>query len=113
MQIVSQRDSLHEMSKPIFWEKKRKIPFICHLLKLLREWSRLNLLKWPLSCLPTGVPGVKSERFEEGLQPQHCALSLVGEPIMYPEINRFVDLLHEKGISTFLVTNAQFPDAIR
>lgn len=60
-----------------------------------------------------GVPGVKPERFEEGLQPQHCALSLVGEPIMYPEINKFVDLLHEKGISTFLVTNAQFPDAIR
>ncbi len=26
---------------------------------------------------------------------------------------RFVDLLHGKGISTFLVTNAQFPDAIR
>lgn len=60
-----------------------------------------------------GVPGVKSERFEEGLRPQHCALSLVGEPIMYPEINKFVDLLHEKGISSFLVTNAQFPDAIR
>jgi len=26
---------------------------------------------------------------------------------------RFVDMLHEKGISSFLVTNAQFPDAIR
>jgi tRNA wybutosine-synthesizing protein 1 len=37
---------------------------------------------------------------------QHCALSLVGEPIMYPEINRFVELLHGKGISSFLVTNA-------
>ena len=28
-------------------------------------------------------------------------------------IVRFVRLLHEKRISTFLVTNAQFPDAIR
>ena len=37
----------------------------------------------------------------------------VGEPIMYPEINTLIDLLHEKKISTFLVTNAQFPDAIR
>ncbi len=53
------------------------------------------------------------ERFAEGMQPQHCALSLVGEPIMYPEINRFVDLLHHKHISTFLVTNAQFPEAMR
>jgi len=53
------------------------------------------------------------DKFEEGLSPAHCALSLVGEPIMYPEINKFVDLLHEKNISSFLVTNAQFPDAIR
>ncbi|ESP04730.1 hypothetical protein LOTGIDRAFT_135774 [Lottia gigantea] len=60
-----------------------------------------------------GVPGVIPERFQEGMNPQHCALSLVGEPIMYPEINKFIDLLHEKHISTFLVTNAQFPDAIR
>jgi len=60
-----------------------------------------------------GVPGVKTERFEEGLQPRHCALSLVGEPIMYPQINEFVELLHGKGISSFLVTNAQFPDAVR
>jgi tRNA wybutosine-synthesizing protein 1 len=60
----------------------------------------------------TGVPGVQPERFAEGLEPQHCALSLVGEPIMYPEINRFVELLHGKGISSFLVTNAQFPEAI-
>ena len=46
------------------------------------------------------------------MDPRHCALSLVGEPIMYPEIGKFVSLLHEKRISTFLVTNAQFPKAI-
>ncbi|XP_006752029.2 S-adenosyl-L-methionine-dependent tRNA 4-demethylwyosine synthase TYW1-like, partial [Leptonychotes weddellii] len=56
-----------------------------------------------------GVPGVKEERFEEGMMVKHCALSLVGEPIMYPEINRFLKLLHECKISSFLVTNAQFP----
>jgi len=60
-----------------------------------------------------GVPGVLPEKLEEGMNVQHCALSLVGEPIMYPEINKFVRMLHEKGISSFLVTNAQFPDAIR
>lgn len=61
----------------------------------------------------SGVPGVKPERMAEGMQAKHCALSLVGEPIMYPEINALIGLLHDKGISTFLVTNAQFPDAIR
>ncbi len=52
-------------------------------------------------------------RLAEGKEPKHCALSLVGEPIMYPEINTLVRLLHNKEISTFLVTNAQFPEAIR
>lgn len=51
-------------------------------------------------------------RFEEGLNAKHCALSLVGEPIMYPSINKLIRLLHERQISTFLVTNAQFPEAI-
>ncbi|XP_057871082.2 S-adenosyl-L-methionine-dependent tRNA 4-demethylwyosine synthase [Cryptomeria japonica] len=60
-----------------------------------------------------GVPGVTQERLTEGLTPRHCALSLVGEPIMYPEINTLVEELHRRRISTFLVTNAQFPDAIR
>lgn len=77
-----------------------------------------------------GVPGVQDGRLKEASAARHCALSLgkmlhllyyiltknffykVGEPIMYPKINAFVKLLHERGISTFLVTNAQFPDAI-
>ncbi|WZZ05796.1 hypothetical protein YC2023_091717 [Brassica napus] len=63
-----------------------------------------------------GVPGtlgsVTPEKLQEGLTPRHCALSLVGEPIMYPEINALVDELHGKRISTFLVTNAQFPEKI-
>ncbi|NXA86914.1 TYW1 synthase, partial [Melanocharis versteri] len=60
-----------------------------------------------------GVSGVRAARLEEALAVKHCALSLVGEPIMYPHINRFVRLLHQRGISTFLVTNAQFPEEIR
>ncbi|KAI5611139.1 S-adenosyl-L-methionine-dependent tRNA 4-demethylwyosine synthase isoform X1, partial [Silurus asotus] len=60
-----------------------------------------------------GVPGVRPDRFEEGLAVKHCALSLVGEPIMYPEINSFLHLLHQCHISSFLVTNAQFPKEIR
>jgi len=54
-----------------------------------------------------GVPGVLEERYQEAFKIRHCALSLVGEPIMYPYINEFVDLLHKHEISSFLVTNAQ------
>jgi tRNA wybutosine-synthesizing protein 1 len=56
-----------------------------------------------------GVPGVIPERYNDAFTVRHCALSLVGEPIIYPQINRFVDLLHERRISSFMVTNAQFP----
>lgn len=59
-----------------------------------------------------GVPGLRMDRWREAFTVKHCALSLVGEPIMYPHINRFVRLLHAKQISSFLVTNAQFPEAI-
>lgn len=60
-----------------------------------------------------GIPGVKKDRFEEAMTVKHCALSLVGEPIMYPRINELISDLHSRRISTFLVTNAQFPEAIK
>jgi tRNA wybutosine-synthesizing protein 1 len=45
---------------------------------------------------------------ESAMDVKHVALSLTGEPIFYPKINEFIDLCHNKGISTFLVTNAQY-----
>ena len=30
----------------------------------------------------------------------------------YPKINEFLDILHDRKISSFLVTNAQFPECI-
>ncbi|KAG7257927.1 hypothetical protein CRUP_006643, partial [Coryphaenoides rupestris] len=59
-----------------------------------------------------GVPGVKPERYQEGLDAKHCALSLVGEPIMYPEINAFLRLLHVKRISSFLVMKTRARGAV-
>eukprot|EP00516_Mucochytrium_quahogii_P005531 CAMPEP_0203754496 /NCGR_PEP_ID=MMETSP0098-20131031/8075_1 /ASSEMBLY_ACC=CAM_ASM_000208 /TAXON_ID=96639 /ORGANISM=" , Strain NY0313808BC1" /LENGTH=722 /DNA_ID=CAMNT_0050645545 /DNA_START=47 /DNA_END=2215 /DNA_ORIENTATION=+ len=59
-----------------------------------------------------GVPGVQEDRYNEAFTVKHCALSLVGEPIMYPRINELCQELHDRRISTFLVTNAQFPQAI-
>eukprot|EP00934_Nitzschia_sp_Nitz4_P008502 Nitzschia sp. Nitz4//scaffold21_size171442//111405//112784//NITZ4_002176-RA/size171442-exonerate_protein2genome-gene-0.37-mRNA-1//1//CDS//3329542456//8492//frame0 len=59
-----------------------------------------------------GIPGVNVERWNEALTVRHCALSLVGEPIMYPKINELLADLHQRQISTFLVTNGQHPQAI-
>lgn len=60
-----------------------------------------------------GVPGVIEERFANAFKVGHCALSLVGEPILYPHISKFIELLHEKEITSFLVCNAQHPDSLR
>merc|ERR1712113_1182181 len=59
-----------------------------------------------------GVPGVTEQSLKEGLVMRHAALSLVGEPIMYPEINKFLDILHSNWVSSFLVTNGTFPENI-
>lgn len=59
-----------------------------------------------------GIPGVRMDRWQEALTVRHCALSLVGEPIMYPRIDDLLHDLHKRKISTFLVTNGQHPAAI-
>lgn len=43
---------------------------------------------------------------------RHVALSLIGEPITYPKLNELIDKFHKRRISTFLVTNGQFPEDI-
>ncbi|BFZ60107.1 Fe-S oxidoreductase [Saitoella coloradoensis] len=68
------------------------------------HYSKIKMMK--------GVPGVRADRFQEAFRVRHCALSLVGEPIFYPHINEFLEMLHAKRISSFLVTNAQHPDAL-
>jgi tRNA wybutosine-synthesizing protein 1 len=66
-----------------------------------------SVLEFRLIKQLRGLPELDEKRFEEARIPKHAALSLVGEPIMYPEIERYIEELHKKRISTFLVTNAQ------
>ena len=66
--------------------------------------------------LLTGYGGndkVLSRLYEQAREVRHVALSLTGEPIIYPRINELIRLFDEKGISTFMVTNAQYPEAIK
>ena len=60
-----------------------------------------------------GDPEVEFDRWEEAQRPKHIAISLTGEPTLYPKLNRFLELCHEGGITTFLVTNGTNPDALR
>jgi tRNA wybutosine-synthesizing protein 1 len=60
-----------------------------------------------------GDPTVSVERWDESQSPRHIAISLTGEPTLYPKMNRFLELCHAQGITTFLVTNGTNPDGLR
>lgn len=60
-----------------------------------------------------GFAKLDKKRYLESKTPKHVALSLTGEPINYPKINLLIDECNKRGISTFLVTNAQYPNEIR
>ncbi|MCI4323727.1 MAG: 4-demethylwyosine synthase TYW1 [Thermoplasmata archaeon] len=60
-----------------------------------------------------GDEAVDHEKWLESQQPRHVAISLTGEPTLYPKMNRFLELCHERGITTFLVTNGTNPDGLR
>jgi len=57
-----------------------------------------------------GNPKTTKAAYEKSKQIKHVALSLTGEPITYPRLNELIDRFHQNKISTFLVTNAQYPD---
>ena len=50
--------------------------------------------------------------WEEARQPNQVAISLSGEPTLYPELGEFIALCKRRGMTTFLVTNGSVPKAI-
>lgn len=46
-------------------------------------------------------------------KPNQVAISLDGEPIMYPRINELISLILERGMTAFLVTNGTMPDRVK
>jgi tRNA wybutosine-synthesizing protein 1 len=41
------------------------------------------------------------------------AISLTGEPTLYPELSNFIHLCHDRRMTTFLVTNGMHPEVLR
>jgi tRNA wybutosine-synthesizing protein 1 len=51
--------------------------------------------------------------FEEAKHPKHAAISLAGEPTLYPKIGELVSEFRKRGMSTFIVTNGTHPEVLR
>jgi len=55
---------------------------------------------------------VTPEKWDEALHPKHVAISLSGEPTLYPQLPELIDLFTAQGLTTFLVSNGTNPDVI-
>jgi tRNA wybutosine-synthesizing protein 1 len=60
-----------------------------------------------------GYDGAAKAVYNQSTTVKHVALSLTGEPITYPKINGLIKSYDKQGISTFLVTNATYPEQIK
>jgi len=51
-------------------------------------------------------------RLVEAREPKHMAISLMGEPTLYPYLKEFIDLVSRRGMTSFLVSNAARPEVL-
>lgn len=56
-----------------------------------------------------GDPRCAPEIYEEAREPNMVAISLAGEPIIYPHLSDLLKECHSRGMTTFLVTNGTYP----
>lgn len=59
-----------------------------------------------------GDPRCSREMWEESLDPKHVAISLAGEPTLYPYLGELIEECHSRGMTSFLVTNGTNPDGL-
>ncbi|MCW4016847.1 MAG: 4-demethylwyosine synthase TYW1 [Candidatus Bathyarchaeota archaeon] len=58
------------------------------------------------------TPNADQTKRLEALTPKHAAISLTGEPTMYPHLDGLINGFHKRGFTTFLVSNGTIPEAL-
>lgn len=66
-----------------------------------------------LLCGFFGNENANPKKLEECVKPNNAALSLAGEPLLYPEINQLIEEFHKQDFTTFLVSNGESPEKIQ
>ena len=59
-----------------------------------------------------GHPKTDWKKFTEALTPRHVAISLAGEPTLYGNLGELLNVFHQKGFTTFLVSNGTAPSKL-
>jgi len=60
-----------------------------------------------------GTDKVNKKKLEEAYEPNQVAISLIGEPTLYPHLDELIDIFNSKGMTTFVVTNGSNPEMIQ
>lgn len=55
---------------------------------------------------------VSERKYKEARDPKHVAISLAGEPTLYPLLSDLINEIHQRGMTSFLVTNGTQPDVL-
>jgi tRNA wybutosine-synthesizing protein 1 len=58
------------------------------------------------------TPNADQNKRLEALTPKHAAISLTGEPTLYPHLDGLIKAFHRRGFTTFLVSNGTVPEAL-
>jgi tRNA wybutosine-synthesizing protein 1 len=61
---------------------------------------------------PEAGASVSEKKYIEARDPKHVAISLAGEPTLYPLISDLIDEIHHRGMTSFLVTNGTLPNVL-
>lgn len=59
-----------------------------------------------------GNPNADKSRLMKAMAPKHVAISLSGEPTLYPYLPEFIDEIISRGMTAFLVSNGTRPEMI-
>lgn len=60
-----------------------------------------------------GNPKTDKKRFEEASKPKHVALSLSGDATLYPKLPQLIKEVHNREMTSFLVTNGLKPEMLK
>lgn len=60
-----------------------------------------------------GNSRVSREDYRKAMRPAHVAISLDGEPTLYPHIAELIKEINSRGMTSFLVTNGTMPNRLR
>jgi tRNA wybutosine-synthesizing protein 1 len=58
------------------------------------------------------TPNADQKKRLEALTPKHAAISLTGEPTIYPHLDGLIENFHKRGFTTFLVSNGTVPETL-